>query len=179
MYIARNTSLTSTYKVHTLARKKQPNILSTFHVQNINNITLKTILKQQSTKDTTPGLECVDFSDCHLKLAGIVRKQQTKKELVQYLYATFLASIKSTYVKIMRKNNYFTWPGLITDLMNKHCTPSIPMAQGNLNRESKNLQSTKQKTTVKHVKFSSSFGGNRSKVPCQVTIYKYCSTGSF
>ena len=29
------------------------------------------------------------------------------------------------------------------------------------------------------VKFSSSFGGNRSEVPCDITFYKYCSTVSF
>ena len=29
------------------------------------------------------------------------------------------------------------------------------------------------------VKFFSSFGGNRSDVPCDITFYKYCNTGIF
>ena len=67
-------------------------------------------------------------------MAVIVRKQQTKKELVQYLHATCLSPIKSTYVRAIRKNYFSTLLGLTANLVNKHLPPRIPTEESHLHR---------------------------------------------
>ena len=73
----------------------------------------------------------------------IIRKQQPAKDLVQYLHAACFSPVKSTWLKAIQNNQFITWPGLTTELVNKHLPKSIATAQGHLHRERQNLQSTK------------------------------------
>ena len=51
--------------------------------------------------------------------------------------------MKSTWLKAIKNNQFLTWPGLTTDLVNKHLPMSTATAQGHLHRERQKLQSTK------------------------------------
>ena len=82
--------------------------------------------------------------DTHIPMAnGIIRQNQTKKELAQYLSASLLAPANSTLLRAIRRKHLISWPGLTTQLITKHLPKSLATAKGHLDQESKNLQSTK------------------------------------
>ena len=135
MYMARHVLPPTAHKVRTPPRNNQPRELSAFHVAKIQTEILDKLISQKSKRDATRELHRVDLNDCHHKLTVIVRKQQTRQELVQYLHATCISPIKSTYVRVIKRNNFLTWPGLTEDLVKRHLPPNIPTAQGHLHRE--------------------------------------------
>ena len=79
----------------------------------------------------------------HHTMQVIIRKNQPACDLVKYLHAACFSPVKSTWLKAIKNNQFLTWPGLTTTLVNKHLPPTLPTVQGHLHRERKNLQSTK------------------------------------
>ena len=76
-----------------------------------------------------------------------IRKKQTHKELVDYLYAACFSPLKSTWLKAIKKNIFLSWPGIQEDLVQMNLSLKIVTAQGHMHRERQQLQSTKRKDT--------------------------------
>ena len=81
-----------------------------------------------------------ELSKCNV----IIRKKQPKSQLSQYLHATCMSPVPSTFLKAIRNNNFITWPGLTTELITKHLPKTIATVQGHLKTERQGLQSTKK-----------------------------------
>ena len=63
--------------------------------------------------------------------------------MAQYQHACCYSPTKTTWTKAISKQNFKTWPGLTTKLVNKHLPISEATVQGHIHRKRKNLQSTK------------------------------------
>ena len=73
---------------------------------------------------------------------GIIRQNQTKAELAQYLSTSCFTPALSTLMIAICRKHLLPWPGLTIRLMAKHLPKSIATAEGHLGQEAKKLQST-------------------------------------
>ena len=73
----------------------------------------------------------------------ILRYDKPKSELAAYFHATVGSPTKHALTTAINNGNFVTWPGLTTDLINKHLLPSIPTMKGHLKQEQQNLRSTR------------------------------------
>ena len=90
------------------------------------------------------------------KLAVIIRKKQTHRDLAKYLHTAFYSPVKSTWEQAIKKDHFITWPGLTPQLLQKHLLPSTATVQGHNYWERQNLQSTKNIETITMDSFPSS-----------------------
>jgi hypothetical protein len=74
---------------------------------------------------------------------AILRLDQTKSELAQYLYSACFSPTPSTFIQAINKGHFTTWPGLTADLIKNHLPQSNVTVKGHLKQEFKNLRSTK------------------------------------
>ena len=81
MYLTRHVLPPTAQKVRTLPRDNQPQQLSAFHVAKIQTQLLDRLMTHGSKQDATWELHRINLNDCHHKLAGIVRKQHTNRNL--------------------------------------------------------------------------------------------------
>ena len=65
----------------------------------------------------------------------IIRRNQTKSELVVFFYATCYAPVKSTFIKAVTNNHSVSWPGLDADLTTKHLESSEHTIKEHIARE--------------------------------------------
>ena len=70
----------------------------------------------------------------------ILRYDKPKSELAAYFHATVGSPTKHALTTAINNGNFVTWPGLTTDLINKHLLPSIPTMKGHLKQEQQNLR---------------------------------------
>ena len=82
-------------------------------------------------------------TDINSKINIIIKKKQPKATLAQYLHATCFSPVPSTFIKAIQNNNFITWPGLTTKLIQRHLPPSIATEKGHIRQEYSGLQSTK------------------------------------
>ncbi len=80
----------------------------------------------------------------HHKLAIIIQKSTTKKDLIQFYHTATFSPTISTFFKAVKNGNFQSLPGLTSDLVTKYLTPTIATHYGHLNQERQNLQSTQQ-----------------------------------
>jgi hypothetical protein len=73
---------------------------------------------------------------------AVLRLDQTKVELAQYLHASCFSPVPSTFIKAINKSHFTTWPGLTADLIIKHLPPSTATVKGHIKQEFKNIRST-------------------------------------
>jgi hypothetical protein len=74
---------------------------------------------------------------------AILRKDQSKPTLIQYLYACCGSPVVSTWKQAIKNGNFITWPGIDSVSIDKYLPKSLASAKGHLDQERKNLQSTK------------------------------------
>ena len=74
----------------------------------------------------------------------VIRKDRTKQDLVKFLHAAAYGPTNKTWTKAVNNNNYTTWLGLTSNLINKHLPPSISTSRGHMKQEFEGIQSTKQ-----------------------------------
>ena len=75
----------------------------------------------------------------------ILRKKQTHAELAKYLHAACYSPVTSTFTKAIDKGHFKTWPGLTSNLINKHLPVSIATVKGHLVQERQHLQTSRPK----------------------------------
>ena len=79
MYRAWKTVSPATTGICTPPRTNTPKIHSAYHINNINNTALQTIIDIQFKQDATEQLQRVDINDSHHSMAVIVTKKWNKK----------------------------------------------------------------------------------------------------
>jgi hypothetical protein len=67
------------------------------------------------------------------------------KELINYLYATAFSAVKSTWIKLIKKGNFSSWPGLTENAVEKHLSKSKATVKGHWNQQRMYARSTKPK----------------------------------
>jgi hypothetical protein len=67
----------------------------------------------------------------------------TQTNLVTYLHAACGSPVPSTWIKAIRNGHFATWPGLTTKLVTEKLPKSIATVKEHLNRQQKNIRSTK------------------------------------
>jgi hypothetical protein len=82
----------------------------------------------------------------HTSISVIIRKDETKHDLVKYLHAACFAPVQSTWIRAIKNNHFSTWPGLNVELIKKHLPTSVATVQGHVKRERQGLQSTTNRT---------------------------------
>ena len=98
----------------------------------------------QGCRNWTDGLWDVHIKKQQETLNVIVRKNQTKHELAEYLHKCAFSPSLSTFQRAIRKGHLITWPGITNINFEKHITNLVPVAKGHLDQERANLQSTKE-----------------------------------
>ena len=59
------------------------------------------------------------------KLAVIIRKKETHKDLVRYLHAACFSPVASTWENAIKKDHFQTWPGLTRQIVARHLPPNV------------------------------------------------------
>ena len=77
------------------------------------------------------------------KLNIIIHKNQTKRNLMQYLHASLFSPTKSTLLTAIKNGNFIGWPGFSFENASKHLSETPATAKGHLDQHRQNLQSTK------------------------------------
>ena len=90
------------------------------------------ILKQTSTHDIEHAAN------------GVIQLDTTKSELAQHYGATVFNIVKSTIIRVIKRNNFTSWPGMTAKIIQKHLPKWITTAHGHLDQVSKNLHTTKE-----------------------------------
>ena len=96
-------------------------------------------------RNWTDGLWDVQVKRQQETVNVIIRKDQTKHELAEYLHKCAFSPSLSTFQRAIRKGHFITWPGITNINFEKHIKNIIPTAKGHLDQERANLQSTKEK----------------------------------
>ena len=74
------------------------------------------------------GRKTTQFLDDHLNV--ILRKQETRGDLADFLHGACFLPVISTFLKAVEKNHFTTWPDLITRLIRKHLTKKKQNCEG-------------------------------------------------
>jgi hypothetical protein len=68
----------------------------------------------------------------------------SKSELLHFLHVSAFSPVPSTLIDAISKNHLITWPGLTTKAVRHHLPKSLATAQGHLDRQCRNLRTTKE-----------------------------------
>ena len=79
---------------------------------------------------------------------GIIRLDQTKRDLAQYISDALFNPATSTLIQAIKKRYFTSWLGLNKSLISKHLPKTIVTTKGHLDKERMNQQSTKKKNTT-------------------------------
>lgn len=94
------------------------------------------------------GLWDIVLTPTEHKANVIIKKSQTKIDLLNFIRGCLGNPTKSTFLRAARTGNLITFPGLDMDYINKHMQESIFSAKGHLKQEKMNLQSTKSSPSL-------------------------------
>ena len=73
----------------------------------------------------------------------VMRKSQTKQDLIKSHHGVFFSPVQSTLVKVIKNGHLITWPLLDENLVTKNLPPLLNTAKVNLQQERQHIQSTK------------------------------------
>ena len=85
----------------------------------------------------------INISNKHESANIILQQDRTKSDYATYIHACMYSPAKSTLLQAIKKGYLVGFPGVTSELINKHLLPSPATAKGHLNQERRNLQSTK------------------------------------
>ena len=83
------------------------------------------------------------ISDRQHKLSDIIRKDQTKRDLTNFLLAACYSPVCLTLLSIIKNHHFTTWLGMEHNFMKRRVTYILPSAKGHLNQKRQGFQSTK------------------------------------
>ena len=93
-------------------------------------------LPQPSNNNTLQSTKCNTIN-------YIIRKDKSKTDLARYLHACAFSPSLSTFTQAIKNGNFITWPGIQNLNFKQLLGTPLATAQGHLDGERKNLQSTK------------------------------------
>ena len=128
-------------KQHTIKNNSNVNNISYQHCVNL----VSAQLKQDITN--AERYQTATIFKKEQKLAVIIRKKETRRDLVRYLHAACFSPVTSTWEKAIRKNFFQTWPALTQKLVTRHLPRSEATVQGHIHKQKQNLQSTRRDGT--------------------------------
>ena len=105
--------------------------------------------------DITSKPDIIPEKPTYATLNAIVRKNQTKTELGDYLHACAFSPALPTFQKAICNNNFVTWPGITEINFEKFVSDKTSMYLGHLDQVQANLQLTKIPHTMHEDFFSS------------------------
>jgi hypothetical protein len=70
-----------------------------------------------------------------------------QKDLINYLHATCVSPVKSTWIAAIKNGNFTSWPGLTEHAVEKHLSKYTSTTKGHLNQQRQNARTTKVKDT--------------------------------
>ena len=76
------------------------------------NVYLNNKIILQRTRNTKDGLWDVPFDQQEIRLNYIVKKNQPKYKLVQYLHACVFSPALDAFTKAIKNGNFISWPGM-------------------------------------------------------------------
>ena len=71
----------------------------------------------------------------------------TKREIVEYYHAAAGWPVKKTWIKVIQRNAYASWPGLTEYMVRRHLEAREPTILGHMNARRSGTQTTKKKLT--------------------------------
>ena len=104
--------------------------------------------RQQAT--LSPSDVSITPINHHLNV--ILRKDEHKTDLMNYLHGCCFWLVKSTFLKAIKNNHFTYWPGLDAELVNRHLTTNINTVKGHLKQERQGLQSTGYKDKLREIR---------------------------
>ena len=113
------------------------------HEHEVNHMNIKDFEKIISAQTCSDIRTLCDRVPVTSKISVIIRKKQTKSDLVRYLHAACFSPVKSTWKKAIRNNNFMSWPGLTETLVERNLPLSAATVQGHLHKQRQHLQSTR------------------------------------
>ena len=84
----------------------------------------------------------ININNKHENANIILQQDRTKSDYATYIHACMYSPAKSTLLQAIKKGYLVGFPGVTSELINKHLLPSPATAKGHLNQERSNLQST-------------------------------------
>ena len=130
---------------HSLTATKNGHVVLTGSC-NLHDGLLDVSLTTINTQPTSQSSTTTAPTNLLQKANVIIRKNQTTKELANYLHATCSSPAVSFFLKAIKNGFLLSWPGI--DLIKESdLTPSLATAKGHLDQERFNLQSTQQPMT--------------------------------
>ena len=99
----------------------------------------------KGTRNTKDGLWDVPFNQSeNYSLNFIIKRNQPKYELAQFLHACAFSPALDTFQKAINNGNFISWPGIREINFKKILGNTPAIAKGHLDQERQGLQSTKQ-----------------------------------
>ena len=95
--------------------------------------------------------------------SSAIRSRATKSDLAVFLHATLFSPVISTLVRAIKKNHFTAWPGINTNLIMRHLSPSIATSRGHLRGQQQNIRSTK--LTITPIPLATSLDIKPNQVP--------------
>ena len=115
--------------------KQQDDETNRYAVNNIIPAVLDTIIAQQKHQDLNSVYERILIEPTDKKILLVIKKKQTRLDLVRYLHAACFSPVKSTWLKVIQNNNFLTWPALTENLVTNHLPISTATMQGYLHQQ--------------------------------------------
>ena len=124
--------------------KPRPSSAAPHHIEKVSIKRCAHLVRIQHDKDIkTTNRYCVAaLSPTDKKLAVIIRKKETHRDLARYLHASCFSPVNSTWTRAIKNNHFQSWPGLTQRLVDKHLPLSTATVRGHLHKQRQNLQST-------------------------------------
>ena len=121
---------------------------SVFHYGQVQLSNYNTTITVQ--RDTSTRLYYIDIPDSppvspqalH-PFACSAYEMRTKADLVQYLHRCAFSPVVHTCTKAIDAGYFSTWPGLTSELVQKHLPKLLANAKGHLKKDRQNISSTK------------------------------------
>ena len=100
------------------------------------------LVDRQLKKDRIKKINPAIFKQVQVSsptMSVIIRKNETKIDVIKFLHAALFSSVKSPLVRAIHNNHLTTWPSLAKQILNRHLIPNINTAKEHLKQERQNL----------------------------------------
>ena len=97
---------------------------------------------------TAPQKSMMDQKIPEAFSANNVYEIKSKQDLILFYHAACFSPRKSTFVEVIKRNAFTSWPGLTADLVNKYLPKTEATVKGHIRKQYKGTQSTKTKQEV-------------------------------
>ena len=97
------------------------------------------MVEQQLQRDADDALLQVPVNAKNQKIAVILCKKETRKNLAKYLHAACFSLVNATWEKAIDNKKFVTWPVLTSSLVRQHLPSSTATVQGHLPEHQENF----------------------------------------